>query len=563
MPDNKSTLPAVHIFAAFNKFDRMYFCRRLVFVLFIAFYISQVHAQQPVPLRPRSDSSAKHLDKIILKAVDSVRTKMEPKREFRGAWVATVENIDWPNAPGLPVDEQKKELTDLFDSLQDAGINAIMFQIRPAADAFYAKSREPWSKWLTGKQGLAPNPLYDPLAFAITEAHKRGMELHAWFNPYRATNDNKYSALSPTHITNIKPEWFFTYGGKKQFNPGIPEVRDYIIKVFLDVVDNYDIDGVHIDDYFYPYQIDGQHINDAATFNAYGGNFTDIKDWRRHNVDTLIEMLSDSIHKHKPRMKFGVSPFGIWANESQNPEGSETNGGSSYYETFADSRKWIKEGWLDYINPQLYWPLNDRFAAFNKLVDWWSDNTYNRHLYIGMAAYRLNERRRGSKFKDPAAMPDEIKYLRENPRVQGSVYFSAKSLVNNPLGFTDSLKTNYYKYPALPPEMLWLDSVPPNRPAALTAVATLKNTIELKWTTPLPAKDNEPVYGYVIYRFEPGDKINTDDPQYILNIEYNTSTTYTDDTADKGKTYRYIVTAIDRLKNESGSSPVATVTMKY
>jgi len=538
----------------------MYFCRRFVFILFLlSTYIFRVYAQQPVQSPAKADPLAKKTDKTILKAIDSIRTQTEPKREFRGAWVATVENIDWPSEPGLPVDQQKKELTTLFDFLQDAGMNAIIFQIRPAADAFYAKSREPWSKWLTGKQGLAPDPAYDPLEFAISEAHKRGMELHAWFNPYRATNDNKYSTLSPTHITNIKPEWFFTYGGKKQFDPGIPEVRDYIVKVFLDVVDNYDIDGVHMDDYFYPYEISGQHINDAATFKAYGGGFTDINDWRHHNVDTLIEMLGDSIHQHKPRVKFGVSPFGIWANKYQNPGGSETHGGSSYYETFADSRKWMKEGWLDYITPQLYWPLNDRSAAFNNLVDWWSDNTYNRHLYVGMAAYRLNEHRKGSKFKDPAAMPDEIKYLRDNPRVQGSVYFSARSLENNPLGFTDSLKNNYYKYPALPPEMLWLDSVPPNPPAALTAAATPKNTIELRWVAPALAKDNEPVYGYVIYRFEAGDKINTEDPQNILNIEYNTNTSYTDDSVEKGKTYRYIVTAIDRLKNESEASTMVTV----
>ncbi len=187
----------------------------------------------------------------------------DPKREFRGVWIATVENIDWPSHPGLPTEQQKRELTDRLNAHQQEGINAVMFQIRPAADAFYAKSREPWSKWLTGKQGKAPDPAYDPLEFAINEAHKRGIELHAWFNPYRATNDGKFSLLSPTHITRIKPEWFFTYGGIKLFNPGIPEVRDYIVKVFMDVVDNYDIDGVHLYDYFYPYQIDGQHINDA------------------------------------------------------------------------------------------------------------------------------------------------------------------------------------------------------------------------------------------------------------------------------------------------------------
>jgi uncharacterized lipoprotein YddW (UPF0748 family) len=334
--------------------------------------------------------------------------KAEPKREFRGVWIASVANIDWPSSADLTVEQQKNELISALDAHQKAGMNAVMLQIRPAADALYLKSREPWSKWLTGKQGRAPFPAYDPLEFAINEAHKRGIELHAWFNPYRATNDNKFYDLSPEHITKNKPQWFFTYGGIKLFNPGIPEVRDYIVKVFLDVVDNYDIDGVHVDDYFYPYQIDGQHINDLKTFQKYGQGFDNIKDWRRNNVDLLIKMISDSVHKHKPYIKFGVSPFGVWANKYQNPGGSDTHGGSSYYELFADSRKWVKEGWVDYINPQIYWPIDDVNCPFNKLLDWWGDNTFDRNLYIGMAAYRINEHKQ-IKFKDPAQMPNEIK----------------------------------------------------------------------------------------------------------------------------------------------------------
>ncbi len=516
----------------------MYTCRQLLPLIFILSIFIRAQAQ-PTKIADQD--------------------KPDPKREFRGVWIATVENIDWPSSPNLTTDQQKKELTNMFDFMQQAGINAVMLQIRPAADAFYAKSREPWSKWLTGKQGRGPIPPYDPLEFAITEAHKRNLELHAWFNPYRATNDGKFSALSPDHITNLKPEWFFIYGGIKVFDPGIPEVRDYIVKVFLDVVDNYDIDGVHMDDYFYPYRIEGQHINDAATFKKYGGDFDNIDDWRRNNVDTLIHMLTDSIHKHKPRIKFGISPFGVWANKSQNPEGSETHGLPSYYELYADSRKWIKEGWVDYINPQIYFPIGDRSVPFEKLLDWWSDNTYNRHLYVGQAAYRINERRPG-RFKNPNAMPDEIKLLRTNPRVQGSVYFSAKSLLNNPLGFTDSLRENYYFYPALPPPMLWLDSIPPNPPINFMAIQG-KTGIDLKWATPLPAKDKEPVYGYVIYRFDSNEKVDLTDPQYMLHIQYDTTTSFTDITVEKGKTYLYVVTALDRLKNESEPSPTIAATM--
>jgi uncharacterized lipoprotein YddW (UPF0748 family) len=488
------------------------------------------------------------------------RYKMAPKREFRGVWIATVENIDWPR-PKSTTDQQKQQLTDILDEHAQTGINAVFFQVRPAADAFYAKSTEPWSKWLTGVQGQAPNPAYDPLEFAITEAHKRGMELHAWFNPYRATNDNKYYALSPNHITNLKPEWFFTYGGQKLFNPGIPEVREYIVHIILNVLDNYDVDGIHMDDYFYPWSVPGQKINDEATYEQYGAGFDNIKDWRRNNVDILVHMLSDSIHKHKPHVKFGISPFGVWANRSQDPEGSETTGGSSYYEIYADSRKWMKEGWLDYINPQLYWPFNDRNNPFDKLMDWWSNNTYNRHLYIGQAPYRILERR-ASGYKKPDEIPNEIRYLRNNPRIQGSVFFSSASLITNPLGVTDSLQDNFYKYPALPPVMLWLDSIAPNVPQNIVVKQGPGHGVILSWQTPAPAKDNEPVYGYVIYRFNENEKVDINDPQYILHIQYNNVTAYFDATAEKGKTYLYVITAIDRLKNESDRSPTMAITLK-
>ncbi len=480
-----------------------------------------------------------------------------PKREFRGVWVATVVNIDWPSDAHAPVEKQKQELLAILDADQRAGINAVMLQVRPAADAFYAKSGEPWSKWLTGKQGQAPNPTYDPLEFAIAEAHKRGMELHAWFNPYRATFDSNFKALCQCHITNQTPNWFFIYGGIKLFNPGLPEVRNYILRVILNVVDNYDIDGVHMDDYFYPYKIDGQKINDEQTFKAYPNGFTNIGDWRRNNVDLLIKALGDSIHEHKYYIKFGISPFGIWANKKHHPEGSDTHGLETYYELYADARKWMKEGWIDYVVPQLYRPINDQLMDYNKLVDWWSNNTYGKHLYIGHAAYRAVEQKIRA-FRNPSELPNQIKYLRKNTRTQGSVYFSNASLMRNPLGFTDSLRTNYYKYPALPPAMLWLDSVAPNAPKNLLA-SNSANGIKLKWTTPDLTEDEEPAYGYVIYRFEKEDKIDLNNPKYILHIQYDSSTEYIDTTAQRGKAYIYMVTAINRVKNESEPSAPITV----
>ncbi|QJD95331.1 family 10 glycosylhydrolase [Mucilaginibacter robiniae] len=511
--------------------------KRLVLILSIGLAVLQLHAQ-----------------------TDTIKQiHPAPKREFRGVWVATVTNVDWPSRPGLPAERQQQELTNILNYHQQTGINAIMLQVRPAADAFYAKSREPWSKWLSGHQGQAPSIAYDPLEFAITEAHKRGMELHAWFNPYRATMDGNFAALSPQHVTKLHPDWFFIYGGRKLFNPGLPEVRAYIVQVILDVVDNYDVDGIHMDDYFYPYPIAGQHINDAATYAQYGSGFDNIKDWRRNNVDLLIHSLADSIHKHKPYIKFGISPFGIWRNKSDDSEGSDTHGGSSYDEQFADSQKWIAEGWLDYINPQIYWPFGNRAAAFEKLVSWWSDNAFNHHLYVGQAAYRGNEIA-STGFKNPDQLTAQIRYLRNNPRVQGSVFFSSASLRRNILGFNDSLRTHYYKTPALPPVMLWLDSVAPNAPRQLLVSRNEERGLTLNWQIPLLAHDKEAVYGYVVYRFYEGEKIDLSGASHILHIQYNTATTAEDETAEKGKNYTYIVTALDRLKNES---PPVTTTIAY
>lgn len=486
-------------------------------------------------------------------------TKISPKREFRGVWIATVSNIDWPSRPGLSADRQQQELIGLLDQHKANGMNAVILQVRPAADAFYAKSREPWSRWLMGKQGLAPAEGFDPLEFAIREAHTRGMELHAWFNPYRATTSGR-DVVSEDHMTRKRPELFFTYGGNKQFDPGKPEVREYIVQVILDVVKGYNVDGIHFDDYFYPYPIAGQRINDAATFASQPNGFTDLNDWRRNNVDLLIEMLDDSIHHYKKHVKFGVSPFGIWKNLREDSLGSRTSGLSNFAELYADSRRWVKEGWVDYINPQVYFSFTRRAAPFATLVDWWSNNTFGRHLYIGQAAYLVNQKMEAA-WRVPTEVPNQIRYIRNNNRVQGSVFFSSKSFSTVARGMADSLRLDLYKYPALPPQMPWLDDVVPNPPLMLTAEAK-DDGVQLNWSKPMPAEDHETASGYVIYRFKEGEKISVLDPKNILRISFEDFTFFLDTAVEKGSRYNYLVTALDRLKNESDPTGPVGVEVK-
>lgn len=478
-----------------------------------------------------------------------------PKREFRGVWIATVANIDWPTRQGMTTEQQKAQLIEIFDTHQRAGINAIMFQIRPAADALYGKSREPWSTFLSGTQGRPPAPYYDPLEFAIKEAHSRGMELHAWMNPYRATFNS--ANVAPDHISRTRPDWFFSYGGKKYFNPALPEVRSYIASVVMDVVRNYDVDGIHFDDYFYPYP-GKSPIPDANEFRQYGHNFRSVDDWRRDNVDQLIKSVSDSIFSAKPHIKFGISPFGIWDNKRDHPLGSETAGFSGYRQLYADARKWTEEGWIDYINPQLYFPFYNRAAAYEVLVDWWAKNSFGKHLYIGHGAYRATESGQGWRERDQ--IPRQIIYLRENPQVQGSIYFSSKSLTNNMAGLRDSLQYTYYRHKSLPPAMPWKDDTPPLAPRGLTVRASQDKAATLHWQKPDAAPDGEQPFGYVVYRFAAGEEQDLSNPASILHISYNNRyTTYTDDSVVENRRYTYVVTSIDRLKNESPASNGASI----
>jgi uncharacterized lipoprotein YddW (UPF0748 family) len=381
--------------------------------------------------------------------------------EFRAAWIATVENIDWPSRKGLSSDEQKKEFINLLEMHQRNGMNAIVMQIRPSADAFYPNPYEPWSEYLTGKQGQAPTPYYDPLQFMIEETHKRGMEFHAWLNPYRAVFNIARSSVAPNHPTKVHPEWFLDYGDatvtKRYYNPGLPQVQNYLTDIIRDLVKRYDVDGVHFDDYFYPYRIAGKEFPDAKTFQQYGKGMT--KDqWRRSNVDSIIVKLHNVIREEKPWVKFGISPFGVWRNKSQDPNGSNTQAGQTNYDDlYADILLWLRKGWIDYVVPQLYWEIGHDKADYATLIDWWSKNSFGRHCYIGLAPYRANS---NTAWKDKTQLPRQIQLSRTTPNIQGQVYFSSKSFYNNPNGWNDSLRNNYYKVQVPTPPMPWLPKKP-------------------------------------------------------------------------------------------------------
>ncbi len=400
----------------------------------------------------------------------------QPKYEFRGVWVATVSNIDWPSEKYLSTESQKSEFIKLLDMHQRNGMNAIIAQIRPATDAFYPSQYEPWSEWLTGTQGKPPIPYYDPLEFMISETHKRGMEFHAWMNPYRAEFSIGKSSISQTHITKLHPDWFLQYGSTKYFDPGNKGVQQFVTNVVKDVVNRYEVDAIHFDDYFYPYRIAGKEFPDAASFAKYGNGLSK-EDWRRSNVDSIILKLGKAIKKENKFCKFGISPFGVWRNRDRDPEGSNTRAGQTNYDDlYADILLWLKNKWIDYAAPQLYWEFSQPKVPFATLIDWWANHSYGRQIFIGHGVYRAFEANSPA-WKNKNELPNQIKKLREYPQVQGSIYFSSKTFSRNPNGWNDSLQNNYYKYPAIIPPMPWIDDIKPSFTFSTGAELITKNEI--------------------------------------------------------------------------------------
>ena len=468
--------------------------------------------------------------------------QLSPKREFRGAWIQCV-NYQFMN---MGTAKMQSTLTHQLNELQKCGINAILFQVRPEFDALYASSFEPWSRYLTGKQGEAPQPYWDPLQWMIEQCHARGMELHAWINPYRAKTKGT-KELAKTHPYFRHPERYFEYAGQLIMDPGIPENRDYICNVVTDILLRYDVDGIHIDDYFYPYPDGGKPIPDDRTYAKYGQGM-ERGDWRRDNVNKFICQLYDCVHEIKPWVKFGVSPFGIYRNMKNDPKrGSNTRGLQNYDDLYADVLKWVDEGWVDYNIPQVYWEIGHSAADYDTLIRWWSEHASSRPLIIGQDVDRTVAK------ADPVdpkkhQMERKMKLQRTLPNNEGSCQWYAKAVVDNKGNYGTMLREKYHRYPALQPEMPWIDKKAPKKVRKLTAIWT-EDGYMLFWYAPRGKKEMDKAHQYVIYRFVDGEKV---DLKYAENIVAITSNTFYKLPYDDGKIkYTYVVTALDRLHNES------------
>jgi len=373
--------------------------------------------------------------------------RVDSCREFRGVWVATASNIDWPSAPGLPVARQKQELVFLFDTLAALHANAVIFQVRPAADALYPSALEPWSEVLSGTQGVAPEPFWDPLAFAIAEAHARGMELHAWFNPYRARPASSLSRAAAGHVSRSRPDLVKTYGKQLWLDPGEEEVAAHSLAVVLDVVKRYDVDGVHLDDYFYPYPERDAAGNvlefpDGPSFGKYvaSGGALGREDWRRWNVNRFVKRLYAEVKAAKPKVRVGISPFGIW----RPGRPAQVKGFDAYEEISADARTWIQRGWVDYLAPQLYWPIDQKEQSFPALLAWWAAQApTGSALWPGIAASRVGfeEGGKGWLAKEVA---EQIRRTRAQPGATGHILFSARALLENRAGLATELQKDVW-----------------------------------------------------------------------------------------------------------------------
>lgn len=465
------------------------------------------------------------------------------KREFRGAWIQCVNG----QFQGLGSQRIKQMLTSQLNELQRDGGNAIIFQVRAECDALYASPYEPWSRFLTGQQGLAPQPFWDPLEWMVKECHKRGMELHAWINPFRAKTKST-STLASNHIAILHPERVFSYDGQFILNPGQAVNREFICRIATDIVKRYDIDGFHIDDYFYPYPVAGSMIPDDKEYAESRNGINNRDDWRRYNVNLFIKQLSDSIHSVKPWVKFGVSPFGIYRNKANAPLiGSETRGLQNYDDLYADVLLWVNNGWVDYSVPQLYWQIGHPTADYATLIRWWNRHASHRPLYIGESVERsVSTPDLTNPQKNQQTAKFELHKQMQN--VKGTVLWYAKAVTDNMGNYGTMLREHYWRNPALQPQMTFIDDKAPKKPKKVKPVWTSDGYI-LFWKAPKAKKWYDVVTKYVIYRFKKDEKIDIENPNCIVTI---TDNTFYKLPYDKGvEKYVYVVTSLDRMSNES------------
>lgn len=467
-----------------------------------------------------------------------------PKREFRGAWIQMING----QFQGMSREAMQANLTRQLDVLKQCGVNAVIFQVRGEGDALYQSPYEPWTRFLTGTQGKAPSPYWDPLAWMVTECHRRGMELHAWINPFRAKIKGTRE-MATTHPYLAHPERCFEYDGLYIFDPGLHENRTYICKVAADIVRRYDVDGLHIDDYFYPYPVAGVSIPDTHTYEANRNGINDVGDWRRYNVNLFVEMLHDSIRAVKPWVKFGVSPFGIYHNSKpgDNLPGSATGGLQNYDDLYADVLYWINKGWVDYTVPQLYWEIGHRTADYTTLINWWSRFAGGRPLIIGQDVERT-VRAADPKHPGRNQMDEKFRLQRSLRGIQGSCLWYSAAVVRNEGNYATALQQQYHRTPALQPLFPFIDDKAPNKPRKLKTM-WMPDGFYLFWTPPKAKKEMDVARNYVVYRFRRGERVDLYDANHIVAITPNTF--YQLPYRGGDERYVYVVTALDRLQNES------------
>jgi len=463
----------------------------------------------------------------------------QPYREMRGVWVATVSNIDFPK-PGSTPEEQRNEWLSMLKTFKSAGINAVVVQIRPAADAIYPTALAPWSRFITGAEGLPPEPFYDPLRFMVQTAHDNHMEFHAWLNPYRATTNADTLLLAKNHVLKQHPHWIFRYAGRYYLNPAMPEVQKHITDIVEDIVSRYDVDAIHFDDYFYPYKVNNEPFNDFEDFKKYGlpNGYNDIAAWRRDNVTNLIRMVGAQLRITAPDVQFGISPFGVWRNIQTYPMGSDTRAGiQSYDDQHADIRLWLQEGLIDYVAPQNYWHIGFDRADYAKIVQWWSNNSYGQNLYMGQAVYKIANNTEAA-WSQPDELPKQIALNRQTPSVEGGMLYNTSSLLKNPLGILDSMK----KINTAP--VIWPQHTRPGYryPDGIEwrRIGHSNKQPVLQWKY-RQTKFTESAKYFGVFR-APGKTDRVLQQGQLLAVVYgDTHLKYTDQTAEQGKTYSYLV----------------------